>query len=322
MKALIQEKCVHFIQNRDIIKETFRMENGYLYPVCANLFLSRNVQANEEKLRQCREMIKMHTGVFSNFRGMIRLPLECLLSMEEKPEEKLQQMLALYDMLKKEFFTSQFLPLAAFLLTGLEHPEEKVIRGKGLYQKMKKEHPFLTSSEDSVFAVMLACSEKTDDELMLDMEKCYTLVKQHFSSGNPVQTVSHVLALKEGMPEEKVSRMMEMYDAIRASGKKYGKYYELATLAAFSILEGNVQEMVMDLMDADDFLAQQKGYGFFSIDKKTRMMHAAMIVSNAYLGQSPVNEASLASTMSMIIAQQVAAFAAISSAASVSAASN
>ena len=48
-----------------------------------------------------------------------------------------------------------------------------VSRGRVLYKRMRAEHPFLTSSEDSVFAVLMAFSDKSDDELVADMEACY-----------------------------------------------------------------------------------------------------------------------------------------------------
>ena len=49
---------------------------------------------------------------------------------------------------------------------------------------------------------MLAFSDKTDDELIEDMEACYRLLK-HRADNNSIQTVSHVLAMVSGPPEEK-----------------------------------------------------------------------------------------------------------------------
>lgn len=44
---------------------------------------------------------------------------------------------------------------------------------RNIYNKMKKDHPFLTSGEDAVFAVLMAVSEKSDEILMEEMEACH-----------------------------------------------------------------------------------------------------------------------------------------------------
>ena len=80
-----------------------------------------------------------------------------------------------------------------------------------------------------------------------------------------------------------------------------------------------------DIMEADDFLARQKGYGFFGIGKKQRLMHAGMIVTSDYLDQSgAMQAAAIGGTISLIAAQQAAMCAAIvvSSAAAASSASS
>lgn len=312
MKAALQARCEQFIMNRDTIKNVFRLNNLFLYPACANLFCSRGKVAEAEKLVYCRQLIQQKTGVFSSFRGQVQMAVACLLSMEENPEEKLEKALHCHALLKKEFMASVYLPMVAMMLTDVEDAEEKVQRGKALYKRIRAEHPFLTSGEDQVFAVLMTLSGKNDDQLMADMESCYTLLKDRgFGGNNYTQSVSHILALTEGMPEMKVTRFADLWEELIRIGLKYGKYYQLSTLAALSQLEGDTRMMAADMMEAYEYLAGQKGYGFFGMDKKGRLMHAAMIVSNLY-GENWSKEAvSVSGTLSMIVAQQMAALAAI-----------
>ena len=60
------------------------------------------------------------------------------------------------------------------------------------------------------------------------------------------------------------------------------------------------------MMDVDAFLAEQKGYGFWGVDRKTRLMHAAMIVSDKYAPREAVDTAALTGTIALLIAQQMA----------------
>ena len=325
MKDSLQTLCRQFIENRETVKNVLRWENSHIYPICANIFCSRGVMASEEKLLACKQLIKDQTGVFSNFRGTIRPPVISMLSLDDQPAMRLSQALDNYSALKGHFWGSEYLALVAFQLTELTDSsltvEEKAARGKALYQRMRKEHPLLTSSEDSVFAVLLAFSDKDDDALIDDMEACFRLLKERFFDGNSVQSASHVLAMAEGTAAEKTDRMLRLYDAIRAAGGKYSRSYGLAPLAALSILDVDIPTVTADMMDVDAFLAQQKGYGFWGLDKRTRLTHAAMIVSDEYTARKPMETASIASAMALIAAQQMAVLAGITATAAVTSSS-
>ena len=322
MKDTLQARCQRFIEARDMIKNTFRWESSYLPPVCANLFCAKDILPEEEKLRACRDLINRNTGIFSSFRGNIRIPLACMLSMEADPEGKFQQAKDLYQALKQYFFGSDYLALASFLLTDYECSEERLGRGKKIYRMMKDEHPFLTSSEDSIFAVLMAWSPQTNEAMIADMEACYRILKDRFHDSDCVQTMTHILAMEEGDSAVKCGRVFSLYDAIERNGGKYGKHYELATLAALAMLKADPEQLARDMMEADGFLAAQKGYGFWGIGRKMRLMHAAMIVSDEYIPHDAVDRAALTGTISLIIAQQIAMCAVMASTAAASTASS
>lgn len=325
MKASLQKLCEEFIANRDTVKSAFKWEMDYIYPVCANLFCAKGQPADPERLKACRKVIEANTGVFSNFRGNVKPVLASMLALGEDPEGQLEQAKAYYDLLKQEFWGSSFLALVSFLLTDLAEPrqvEENTARGKSIYRRMKKEHPFLTGSEDSVFAVLMAFSDRSEDQLISDMEACYTALKERFSIGDQLQTVSHVLTLAGGAPREQALRLMELFDALRNAGIKYGKSHELATLAALSLTDTPISTLVEEIGEVDAFLKEQKGYGVLGIGKQQRAMNAAMIVSDQYTAQADVNTAAVATTLSMIIAIQIAMCAAVAASASASSSSN
>ena len=217
---------------------------------------------------------------------------------------------------------------------------------------MKREHPFLTSGEDSVFAAMLAMSELSDKEIVSETENCYDILIETFHSSNAVQSLSHVLTLCEGVPKEKCRRTAELYEALRKRGCKYGTGYELATLGVLAMLPQDrfvMDDIVEDIISADQFLSEQKGYGILGVSRKQRLMHAGLLVVSDYVKNyersrkeaedasaersgnadcaashgSLMNTAALGSAISLVAAQQTALCAAIvvSSAAAASASS-
>ena len=188
-------------------------------------------------------------------------------------------------------------------------------RTRRIYELMKSQHPFLTSAEDSVYAVLLALSAQTDEQLVAETERCYQLLKPEFFSGNAVQSLSHVLALGDGAAEDKCERTLALYHGLKERGCKYGTSYELATLGVLALLPGEQSGAVMDdICEADAWLGGQKGYGFFGVGKKQRLMHAGMLLTSDLIGDpgNPVmHTAAIGATLSLIVAQQAAMCAAI-----------
>ena len=143
-----------------------------------------------------------------------------------------------------------------------------------------------------------------------------------FSSSNDVQSLAHVLAIADGNAEEKCNKVTALYEALRDADMKYGKYHELVALASLALLPVAKESLVEDIKAVDEFLAEQKGYGFLGMDKKTRMMHAAMIVSGAYAKSEETNVAAMVGTLAMVAAQQAAMCAILASTAAASSAAS
>lgn len=326
MRDSLQKICKNFIHNRDTIKNSFRWDSQLIIPVCASNLCENNVLTDAAKLNQCKKIIDNKTGVFSNFRGTVKLPIITMLAASDYPEHKFNDALEIYNVLKKHFFGTEYLTLVATILTDMisvSEAEAYAARGKRIYELMKSKHPFLTSGEDSVFAVLMAFSEKTDAELITDMEACYTILKKTFSDSNAVQSLTHVFALVQGTPEEKCAQVIHFHQELNRAGRKYGKHYELAVLGALSIVAPNIQTVVADIICVDDFLANQSGYnGFFGIDKRTRLMQAAMLTACDYTLETNTTTAAMTGTLAMIAAQQAAMCAVVAASAAASSANN
>lgn len=328
MRESLYQLCENFIENRNAIKSCFGWENQYLYPVCAAIFTDKRQSVDAARMKRCRDILKDRTGIFSNFRGNSRLAMISMLAVEPNPEEKLDQALMVYNILKEYFFSSQYLPVAAMTIANLTETgqyDRIAARTRKIYDLMKKEHPFLTSSEDSVFAAMLALSGLTEEQVVQETEKCYELLKAEFFSGNALQSLSHVLALGDGTAQEKCSRTIELYRELKKRGYKYGTSYELATLGILALLPEEFEQVMQDMMETDDYLSEKKGYGIFGVGKKQRLMHAAMLVTSDHMGEndSPtMHSAAIGGTISLIAAQQAAMCAAIAASSAAAASSS
>lgn len=309
MRESLQRICENFIHNRDVIKSVFGWDNQYIISVCASEFCSKNKLADADKLKECKKIVAKRTGIFSSFSGNVRVPMVSVLSCNDYPEQKMDKALEIYNVLKENFYGTEYLALLAVILTDMipaDMTEKYAVRGKNIYDLMRKEHPFITSYEDGVFAVLMAFSDKEENELIEDMENSYQLMRKVFSDRNALQSLTHVLALANGTPIEKCDRMLSIYHGLEKRGRKYGRSYELAVLGALSMLSTDTNGIIEDIIEVDKFLAEQKGYGIFGFEQKTRLMHAAMLVANEYSQKNNTGVATLAGTLAMIAAQEAA----------------
>ena len=310
MKPELEKLCADYIVNRDTVGKAFRWDSSDLYSVCANMFCACGQAADADRLKECREIIRKHTGLFSKFRSKkVRAMLASMLSLGEKPEDRMDLANDYFSLLKRHFKGTEYLVLAAFLLTDLADlplTEETAVRGKQIWRRMNQKHRILTTRTDSVFAMLMAFSGKSEDELIEETEACYQSLRKHFSNGGAVQTAAQVLALNAGTPEEKSRRLNDLYNALTEAEIKYGHADELAPLAALSLSDAPIPVLVDEIREADGFLKDQKGYGTKENELKKRAMHAVMIVSDMYKGTDQVNVTLMTNTLDLLFARQQA----------------
>ncbi|WP_091233295.1 DUF4003 family protein [Anaerobium acetethylicum] len=321
MKDSLKQRCELLVKNREIMKEGFTWENSMIFPLCAAIYAGRNMVIDPSRIKMCKEIIKQKTGFFSEFRGTANLVLAAMLAMEADSESRFESAQYAYEVLKKEFHASPYLPLSAYMAAGMAGANDFpgiAVKAKRLYEKMKKEHPFLTSSEDTGFAVLFALNSLSVETGIMEIEKCYQMLRQEFSAGNALQALSHVLALGEEDAAAKCQRTIALYRKLKERGCKYGTGMELATLGVLALsgdgTEQVTEEMVTDIAAADEYFHQNKGFGAFGIGRAQRIMYASIMVSGEFTGQDAggtMNITAVNSITSIIIAEQAAIAAAV-----------
>lgn len=328
MNDLLRQRCELFVKNRDIVKDNFRWENSMMFPVCASIYTERGLEMNPYKIKLCKEIIKNNTGIFSVFKGIPFMALVTLLSLEDNPDFKFSEVLKIYDILRNEFHSSSYLPLSAFVISYISEDDDYlsvVQKAKDIYNKMKNEHPILTSSEDSGYAVLTALSNLQPDEAIDEMEKCYIALKGKFFSGNAVQSLSHTLALGKENTVEKCNKVINIFDQLKDRNCKFGTGVELSVLGLLAITTEDIDKAVNEILDVNEYLLSCKGFGAFGVGKTQRIMYASILVSQEnknQLSEHAMNIATVNSITNIIIAQQAAMAAVIASSAASSASAN
>lgn len=319
-------RCKNLIKNKETMKSAFAWEDVLTHLACAGIFINKEQTANEEMLLQCKDILKRNTGIFSNFKSTAKPMIVAMLAANENPQLLMERGLKVYDLLKEEFMSSVYLPIAAMIIAQYADEAryaELAQRTRRIYKQMRADHPFLTSGEDSTFCALMALLDKPDEVLLGDAEECYKILKNNFFSSNAVQSLSHVLAMCDGEPENKCQKTMELFQKLKEAGHKYGTSYELPTLGVLAMADGNQDEIAAEMAEIDQWLSEQKGFGFFSsISAKQRLMYAGMIAQQDYINDKMMQSAAVNGVISLIVAQQAAMCAAITASAAATANNN
>lgn len=319
-------RCKNLIKNKETMKSAFAWEDGLTHLACAGIFINKEQTANEEMLLQCKDILKRNTGIFSNFKSTAKPMIVAMLAANENPQLLMERGLKVYDLLKEEFMSSVYLPIAAMIIAQYADEAryaELAQRTRRIYKQMRADHPFLTSGEDSTFCALMALLDKPDEVLLGDAEECYKILKNNFFSSNAVQSLSHVLAMCDGEPENKCQKTMELFQKLKEAGHKYGTSYELPTLGVLAMADGNQDEIAAEMAEIDQWLSEQKGFGFFSsISAKQRLMYAGMIAQQDYINDKMMQSAAVNGVISLIVEQQAAMCAAITASAAATANNN
>lgn len=337
LSKIMEEKIMNeninlFLENNAAIEKTrgaWGIEN--VQKKCSALTVTlKNKKIDVDRINSAVHIIKENTSVFSSFRSTNKLSTSVAISMEEDMESSLNKIISIYDKLKDEFFSNEYLAITSQIIFNSRYRiniDDAVKKTKSVYNHMKKNHRFLTGSEDTASAAIIAVTSSNFEETFNDIEECYKILKgKHISSRNNIQTLSHILSLINMPPKDKCEKVIEMYSALKKKKVPVDDYY-LPMLGIISFVTHNVKGFAEKVWEVSNELKSHKGFGALSLQSKLRNMIAAALVSMDYLDDldSDLKDILIGSTntiaLTTIAAMDIAMTAAIITAYSVGASS-
>ncbi|WP_214876371.1 DUF4003 family protein [Exiguobacterium sp. CH10] len=200
-----------YVEALDAIKEATKWElTDDFRRLMAIHYAIHDTPFEASRFSNARDTLKQKTKMFSKFRGSQNLVwLSFLDAKYEDIGTAIDEALRLDTLLdRKHFRFSSLRPFLANQLINVEEPEQRLDEATDLYQTFKQHHPWLTSEEDLLSALVLV--QAFDDVIDLNerIEQHYTLLKDRLPKSNELQLVSHLLTFSESAPEEAVSRLL------------------------------------------------------------------------------------------------------------------
>src|SRR5699024_3826438 len=183
------------------LHKQFKWTNKTVLMAAAAMYTMKSKAFDLETFKHTADSIKSEASLFSSMRSHPRFTTAAILAVNfDDPVKHIPRLFAIYKDLIQKFKRGNFTYIAATIiltndeLIQQEELGELVSRAKIIYDKMKKEHPFLTGQSDYPLATILAYENR--DNIGQHMEYFYDkLNDNHFSKGNNLQFLSHILSL-------------------------------------------------------------------------------------------------------------------------------
>lgn len=314
MREIIERRVKLLVENQEKLTKGFWLEHSLTNAVVAASCADKEKEVNVEEIKEAKKLLKAKQGIFSDFRSYNELPVSARMAMSSDPERYIDEVIEVYDKFQKgKIFGSSYRVLSAMSICdqGKYAEAERLIeKTNALLKGMNKDHPFLTSDEDTCFAVLLAMTDKSVEDILSEIEESFQILKKNFAfHDNAVYSLAQVLAAYDGSAEEKCSRALDLFNAFKASGAKYGKGYELASLGSLIDIDADIDAIVSEIIEVADYLKGKKGFGMLDMGRETRLMFGTMLVTGSYMcGDYKANASSIGNDIGRIVALQTAIF--------------
>ncbi|WP_214760798.1 DUF4003 family protein [Exiguobacterium sp. s129] len=299
-----------YVEALDAIKEATKWElTDDFRRLMAIHYAIHDTPFEASRFSNARDTLKQKTKMFSKFRGSQNLVwLSFLDAKYEYIGTAIDEALRLDTLLdRKHFRFSSLRPFLANQLINVEEPERRLDEATDLYQTFKQHHPWLTSEEDLLSALVLV--QAFDDVIDLNerIEQHYTLLKDRLPKSNELQLVSHLLTFSESATEEAVSRLLawkSQLDDVQLSIRRE----QLPALALLSIVaepDADAVHAIQEIVDAEK--DKQRWFNTHSVLVALQLVAADHITGEA-------NDLLLHGTFAHLLAMQQAMTAATTAA--------
>ena len=318
MDEVLKNTCKSFIENRDMLRESFRYEGMAMHLMGAAVMSSTEAKLDVADYKKCEEFLDSKTGVFSPLRGLLKMPMIINLALSSDREEYYDRVHDVYeDIIESRNSKDDRLLLAAMIIASSTKNQKTLstlIDTAGrIYNKTDAAGRLFSDMSAYVTAAGVAVGGVRDvDAYSEELELCKEELAEPSGIGIVPEELCMLLAAEEGDAKDKCDRVKEISAALGAKKIGLGSGSAAAMLAALSSLDMTADEIADKVGEADRFLKEQKGFGFMGTGAATRHMYAAMLVCIAYADKTRAGDISSASAVNDVIANRYAATAMLS----------
>ena len=221
MKQNLQEFIDFQLANEQTTRKISALEHDGITKLSALFYTVANQNADLDKIKKSREILKNKMGIFSNFRGAFDLVISSKMSLAEDPEKYLDDVIDIY----KKLVSDKKIPGETYVMTAITIYEQArdqdidsiINQTKEAYAKIKEQHKYLTDETDMSFIAMMVMSGKDIDKTVNEVEETFNVLKQEYKvPSDAAQGAALVLSMSDKSVQEKCKAFMDLYTEMKA----------------------------------------------------------------------------------------------------------
>lgn len=304
-ELLMLTRYTNYLDSLDPIRKSTKWFTDDFRRLMAINYAIHETPFDAARFEHAQAALKQKTGLFSKFRGSNNFVwLSFLDAKYEDIDSAIDEALRLDTLLdRKHFRFSMLRPFIASQLINVEEPKRRLDEASALYQTFKRNHPWLTSEEDLLSALVLVQAFDDHEALNTRIETYYEALKTELPRSNELQLVSHLLTFSELSADEVVARFLDWHAWLKSQAIAV-KAEHLPPLALLSIVSAPNEKDRRDVIEITN--AEKERNRWFHI-------HALTVALQLVAAENIKKDASdllLHGTFTHLLAMQQAATAA------------
>ena len=313
MTDQVLKRCELLVKNREAIRKKFRSEDNLVSVVTALMFTSKDLEADVEKMSECRKLLKKNTSAFSQLRDISELMIASRMTLSDDPGKYLEDIKTVYNRIGKiSLINTEYMAAASIQVCDMDRADdidEIVSKAEEIMKRMSKDHPVLTSKDDAPGAIFLAIADRSIDNIMSDIEEGYNYLKKinKIKAGaDAIQGLCEVLAITSGDMIKKCDRAVRITKTFKDLDAPYASDHMLSSLGALAELDIDPEILASEIIEAAAYLEDKDGFKKDNMDRQKRMMYASLLVADIY-GNTPdmMSNSVISNTVTLIKAEQM-----------------
>ena len=296
----------NFVSNTEDLMRIYKSDNPALHLIGGTVLTASERRADAKALEKCMRILRIHEGIFSPIRGIMRTVTSVNMSLSDDPVKYYRSLRTTCDLLRVnrggkpqlQYMTSMILMCKIKtdmdmlnLVNKTAEVHEAMVRMYGsIYE----------NTEDVTCAFAAASGVYNVSEYAEEVIACR---KQFGKVGDKISdNLFMTLALQEGDAEEKCSKAWDIFKNLRKVGVDLGWEREAGNVGILTGLDMTAEEIAYYVREADDILARQNFFSEQSDTGKLRHVYASILTTLAG-SKSDVSEEALRSKLALVEAE-------------------
>ncbi len=286
MDTDLKTKIDLFVQNSRSVGDAFVYEYGLNCLVSGLILTNVDCRADIKKMKEAGKILASKAGISSSFRTTVELAVLTKMSMRNDLERYIDEVLGVYKtLIGKRTVGYNCMVLSSMMVVDHGRVSEAgkiAVRMEEIVDKLSRRHPLLSDESDIAFAVLLAMTGKDTDMAVNEIEECYVYLKKDLkikADANAIRGLSELLVISGGDLKAKCDKVAELFTAFKEYDAQYGNYYELSALSELADLDTGKDELVELVIETEEILKNDNGFGRWPLVKRGRLMFAAVLVA-------------------------------------------